>query len=79
MTTNQSINQLISFYNNQEQQQPAIKDSEDCYQINLQQWLSLGQPQEILRSSNNEQSIIADHSPVHLHRSHHEGTRKRTH
>ncbi|KAI7935836.1 hypothetical protein MJO28_016707 [Puccinia striiformis f. sp. tritici] len=69
MTTNQSINQLISFYNNQEQQQPAIKDSEDCYQINLQQWLSLGQPQETTqkqqqRAINNRRSFSRPPPPI---------------
>jgi len=58
--THQSIDQLISFYNNsphtnhhaikcqQASLPPPTKKSdvvsEDCYQIDLQQWLSLGQP-----------------------------------
>ncbi|KNZ56114.1 hypothetical protein VP01_2495g7 [Puccinia sorghi] len=56
-TTHPSIDQLISFYNNSthnaiKYQQACLTApnkksdviSEDCYQINLQQWLSLGQP-----------------------------------
>ncbi|WAQ92547.1 hypothetical protein PtA15_17A28 [Puccinia triticina] len=55
-TPNPSIHHLISFYNNNQTIiQPAAfsepekklieRPAEECYQIDLQQWLSLGQPQ----------------------------------